>query len=75
MRPLQYQKPAPLSLEVGNSQDFTVIVPSFKIGESVVPELSTQLRWSDEKYRIWFRCNKWRNAHGCHRAVALKKWQ
>jgi hypothetical protein len=40
-------------LEVGNSKDFTVIVPAFKIGDNTVPELSAHLHWTDKKYRVW----------------------
>jgi hypothetical protein len=48
-----FQTPAGQDLEVDGSQDFTVIVPSFKIGDNVVPELSVRVRWSDKKYRLW----------------------
>lgn len=41
------------TLDVDGSQDFTVIVPSFRVGDNVVPELSAHVRWSDDKYRIW----------------------
>ena len=44
-------------LDVDGSQDFTVIVPSFKISDSVVPELSAHVRWSNDKYRIMERLN------------------
>lgn len=40
-------------LEIGDPQNFTVIVPAFKIGENLIPELSAQIHWSDEKYREW----------------------
>ena len=40
-------------LDIGSSQDFIVIIPSFKIGDSVVPELSAHMHWSNGKYRIW----------------------
>ena len=44
-------------LDVGGAQDFIVIVPSFKIGDNLVPELSAHLRWSTEKYRVMERLN------------------
>jgi hypothetical protein len=40
-------------LYIGGSQDVTVIIPSFKIGDNVVPELSAHMHWSNGKYRIW----------------------
>ncbi|HEU6447865.1 MAG TPA: hypothetical protein VFV23_05460 [Verrucomicrobiae bacterium] len=39
-----------ISLE--GSTNFTVIVPSFKIGTNTVPELSARFRWTDKKYYI-----------------------
>ena len=39
-------------LYVGGSQDFIVIIPSFKIGGNVVPEFSAHMHWSNGKYRI-----------------------
>jgi hypothetical protein len=44
-------------LDLGDSQDFIVIVPSFKIGDNLVPELSAHFRWSNEKYRVVERLN------------------
>ena len=40
-------------LNVDSSRDFTIIVPSFSIGDNSVPELSAHVQWSNGKYRIW----------------------
>jgi hypothetical protein len=48
-----FQSPFGCDIEVGDSEDFTVIIPSFKIGDSPVPQSSVRVRWSDKKYRIW----------------------
>ena len=39
-------------LDIGGSQDFMVIFPSFKMGNNVVPELSAHMHWSNGKYRV-----------------------
>ena len=41
------------TVQVGDSEDFTVILPSFSIGNSVVPQLSARFKWSDRKYYQW----------------------
>jgi hypothetical protein len=41
------------SLEVGNSTNFIVTIPSFKIMDNTVPKLSTHVYWSKGKYLIW----------------------
>jgi hypothetical protein len=48
-----FKSPDGSDLNVGESKDFTVIIPSFKIGENTIPELSARFHWSNEKYRIW----------------------
>lgn len=35
-------------LNVGESNDFTVIFPSFRVGNSVQPELNVRFHWSDK---------------------------
>jgi hypothetical protein len=40
-------------LNVGNSEDFTVIIPTFKVKDTVIPELSVRVRWSDKRYFVW----------------------
>ena len=44
-------------LDIGGSQDFIIIVPSFKIGDNLVPEFSAHFHWSNEKYRVMDRLN------------------
>lgn len=41
------------TLKVGDSEDFTVILPPFAIGDTNIPALSAHFRWSDRKYRQW----------------------
>lgn len=48
-----FRTPRGQDVQVGNSQDFTLIVPSFKIGDNDVPELSTRIRWNNDRYRVW----------------------
>lgn len=41
------------NIAVGESSDFTVVVPSFQIGNETVPELSLRCRWTNKRYVIW----------------------
>jgi hypothetical protein len=36
-----------ITIDVGESQDFTVIVPSFRVETGVLPELNARFHWSD----------------------------
>lgn len=42
-----------LNIAVGDSSDFTVVVPSFQIGNETVPELPLRCRWTDNRYVMW----------------------
>jgi hypothetical protein len=48
-----FHSPRGAVLDVSNTEDFTLILPSFKLRDSIIPELSVRLRWSDKKYRVW----------------------
>ncbi|MFN7137876.1 MAG: hypothetical protein ACK4UN_00900, partial [Limisphaerales bacterium] len=48
-----FQTPFGQDLEIGESRDFTVVLPSFAIGDNTIPELRARVRWSDDSYRIW----------------------
>jgi len=48
-----FQFPCGLNLDVPASADFTVVTPSFKIGENTVPELPTHVHWSNEQFGYW----------------------
>jgi hypothetical protein len=48
-----FKTPLGQDVQVGSSQDFTLVVPSFKIGDNDVPELSAHVRWSSDRYRVW----------------------
>lgn len=41
------------TLYVGDSGDFTVILPPFKIRDINIPEFSARFKWSDRKYLEW----------------------
>jgi hypothetical protein len=36
-----------ISLEIGDSNDFTIIVPPFWVGGAQAPQLKAQFHWSD----------------------------
>lgn len=48
-----FRSPPGQKINIGESQDITVIIPSFRIGETIAPELSIRLHWSDGAYRVW----------------------
>ena len=40
-------------LDVGNSADFSVTIPSLKIGEEIIPPLTVRVHWTEREYKVW----------------------
>jgi hypothetical protein len=41
------------TLDVGDSEDLTVILPPFTIGDTSVPQFSARFTWSNRRYLQW----------------------